>query len=66
MLFRSDADAEFLHQVAARRPAAADDARRLARALDAATPRDELAEIGAAAARIERLLRPELSPTSPR
>ena len=61
-----DADAEFLHQVAARRPAAADDVRRLARALDTATPRDELSELGAAAARIERLLRPELSPTPPR
>ena len=61
-----DADAEFLHQVAARRPAAADDARRLARALDAATPRDELPELGAAAARLEQLLRPELSPTPPR
>ena len=61
-----DADVEFLHQVAARRPAAADDARRLARALDAATPRDELPELGAAAARVDRLLRPELSPTPPR
>ena len=60
----ADADTTFLRQTASRRPAVAEDVRRLERALADGVPRDDLDDIGDAAARIDRQLRPD--PTSPR
>jgi hypothetical protein len=59
----ADADASFLRQTAARRPALAEDVRRLERAL-AEGAREDLAAVGEAAARIDRHLRPD--PNLPR
>jgi hypothetical protein len=55
----ADADIDFLHRTAARRPALAEDARRLERAVADGVPRDQLTALGEAAARIDQHLRPD-------
>ncbi len=56
---QASSDEAFLHAVAARRPALLDDARRLERAMTEGVPRDELAAVGDAVARIDQHLRPD-------
>ena len=55
----ADADLDFLHRTAARRPTLAEDARRLERAVADGVPRDQLTAVGEAAARIDQHLRPD-------